>query len=210
MWAEILSVLLTAKTVCLAHDRYSFSMSKWMSGCPGRSSCWKQLLSGPGHVSYFFHIQVCFSWTSLRTTVIIRAFFLNRSPSSVAPPCVKWKERFLRNLSSSLHLSCYLKTVFASRWVLEPKDTSKPNIRRRKDLLLAANKEKRGELSPKQGLSEQQNWGSLKWRVYAWSWGGLSRRQFSTELGQSLLSPSFSWLESRGSSSDQAGVSACT
>ena len=86
-----------------------------------------------------------------------KSFFLNRGPSSVAPPCVKWKERFLRNLSSSLHLSCYLKTVFASRWVLEPKDTSKPNIRRRKDLLLAANKEKRGELSPKQGLSEQQN-----------------------------------------------------
>lgn len=53
----------------------------------------------------------------------------------------------------------------------KPKDTTKPRIGRRKDLLLVSHKENMEDLSqsPKQCLPEQQNWGSFTLRVYAYS-----------------------------------------
>ena len=58
---------------------------------------------------------------------------------------------------------------------VEPKDTTKPKIRRKDLLSLAASKE--GSY-PKQCLSEQQNWGSFKLRVYAYSGKGLGSPRF--------------------------------
>ena len=52
--------------------------------------------------------------------------------------------------------------------VVEPEDTSKSKIRRRKDLLLAASKENTGSF-PKQCFPEQQNWGIFKLSVHAYS-----------------------------------------
>ena len=46
---------------------------------------------------------------------------------------------------------------------VEPKDITKPKIRRGKDLLLAASKENTG---PNQCLPKQQNWGSFNLRAY--------------------------------------------
>ena len=68
--------------------------------------------------------------------------------------------------------------------------STKPKIRRRKGLLLAASKETIGKdhqkSFPKQCPQEQQNWRSFKLRVYAYSLRDLSRREVRRELRQRL------------------------
>ena len=46
--------------------------------------------------------------------------------------------------------------------------------------------------------SPQQNWGSFKLKVHAYSWKGLSKGEFSIELGQRSTEASFGWLEGHG------------
>ena len=43
--------------------------------------------------------------------------------------------------------------------------------------------------------SQQQNWGNLKLKVHEYSWGGLSRGEFSIVLGQRSTESSFSWSQ---------------
>ena len=62
---------------------------------------------------------------------------------------------------------------------IEPKDTTKPESRRRKDLSRAASKEDTGDLSESR-VWWQQSWGSLRLRIYAYPWRRLSRGEFST------------------------------
>lgn len=80
---------------------------------------------------------------------------------------------------------------------IKPKDITQPKPGRRKDLLLlAATTENTGNSFPfmgdtKQYLPKEQNGGSFRLRVHAYSWRGLGGRQ----------SPSFSWLKSEASAS---------
>ena len=52
---------------------------------------------------------------------------------------------------------------------VEPKDTTKPKIGRKKDLLLVASKEDTTDFFPKHCLPEQENWRTFKLRVHAQS-----------------------------------------
>ena len=89
----------------------------------------------------------------------------------------------LTALASVAPQQCYPKN-----WVLflvgvEPKDTTEPNMGRRKDLSLVEVKRTSGIL-PKAVSPEWQYWGGFKRRAYEYSWNGLSRGEFSIELGQ--------------------------
>ena len=53
---------------------------------------------------------------------------------------------------------------------------------------------------PKQCHSEQQNWGTFKLRVHAYSEGAWEENS-ARNLGKGSQSPSFSWLKSGGSTS---------
>ena len=68
---------------------------------------------------------------------------------------------------------------------VEPKDTTKPKIGRRKALLLAASKENT-RIFPKAVSPQQQNWAHFKLRVHAYSGRSLSRGEWSIEPGQRL------------------------
>ena len=73
--------------------------------------------------------------------------------------------------------------MFPKNWVfllvsVEPKDTTKPKIRRRKDLLLlAAGKENTGDLA--QSSVFLNSWRSIKLRVHAYSRRGLGEQSLS-------------------------------
>ena len=69
---------------------------------------------------------------------------------------------------------------------VEPTGTTKPKMGRRKDLLLAVSKKNTRDLCQSSVSPEQQNWGSFKLRVHAYSRRGLSRGEFSIKLGQKL------------------------
>ena len=96
-------------------------------------------------------------------------------------------------------MSWYIVLLLPPNWVcllvgVKLKDTTKPNIGRRMALPLAASKEKTG-VFPKAVSPQQQNWGSFKLRVHAYSWRGLSRGEFSIELGPSSTKSKLSLTE---------------
>ena len=65
---------------------------------------------------------------------------------------------------------------------VRPNDTTKPEIKRREDSLLFQLR-RTPVIFPKAVSLEQQNWGSFKLRVHAYSWRGLGKGEFSIALG---------------------------
>ena len=78
------------------------------------------------------------------------------------------------------------RALLPEHWVcllmgVEPKDTTKPKIGRRKDPLLAASKENTGNISQSSVCPKTAE--SFKLRAHAYSFRGLRRGEFSVELG---------------------------
>lgn len=67
---------------------------------------------------------------------------------------------------------------------VEPEDTTKPKIRRRKNFLHVASQTL--GIFPDAVSPRTVKLGTFKLWVHAYPWRGLSRREFSIELGQRL------------------------
>ena len=93
----------------------------------------------------------------------------------------------LPNSHNCSHLwSCYPPNWFCLSVGVEPVDTTKPQIRRRRIYYYLQQVRGTPGSFPKQCCPEQQSWGSSKLRFHAY----LRRGEFSIELGQRSTSPS--------------------